>query len=404
MSCHVLLAAGDDGESDAATARSPVRLDHDSSDSEAQRFSPLFSPRATSSTFSEEIDSSVGDESDRDELASLSSLNSPAPSVYSLTESLIQASFRKEFGRDVQNHSEVYHLPADVPEFERLNKQHMMLTWVVGKYPAPLMDVLEDEPQGPQKAVLDLGCGTGAWLGDIAADFPHVDAVGVDLVPPQLTYVPPNVRMEVDDINLGLEHFYGQFDVVNARLISAGIKDYAGLIDQMSRILRPHGLVILSECDFRVYNEDMEPFSLTAPPAATTSAAAASEPPAVARYIGHMRKCIRARGGHVDAASLLHRWVSQHRSFTDVVYRDIYFPLSPFARGDSHEMRRQRKIGFLARDDSLAFMESARPLVLKGGVPEEEADNLLVAARSELMEGRLPCYMRMQCVYARKRT
>lgn len=212
--------------------------------------------------------------------------------------------------------------------------------------------------------------------------------------------------------------------MVNARLISAGIKDYAGLVDQMSRILRADGLVILSECDFRVYDENMEPFSLSIPPSASTSVSAALQSPAVARYIGHLRKCIRGRGGHVDAASLLHRWVSQHRSFKDVVYRDIYFPLSPFARGDSHDMKRQRKIGFLARDDSLvrlgflrpprvqltivlafqAFMESARPLLLKGGVPEPEVDDLLATARTELTDARIPCYLRMQCVYARRRS
>lgn len=30
-------------------------------------------------------------------------------------------------------------------------------------------------------------------------------------------------RSEVDDINLGLEHFYGDFNVVHTRLISSGV-------------------------------------------------------------------------------------------------------------------------------------------------------------------------------------
>lgn len=32
-------------------------------------------------------------------------------------------------------------------------------------------------------------------------------------------------RSEIDDINLGLEHFYGDFNVVHAQLISAGVSD-----------------------------------------------------------------------------------------------------------------------------------------------------------------------------------
>lgn len=36
--------------------------------------------------------------------------------------------------------------------------------------------------------------------------------------------MPPNCRIEVDDINLGLEHFYNKFDIVHARLISSGVR------------------------------------------------------------------------------------------------------------------------------------------------------------------------------------
>lgn len=33
----------------------------------------------------------------------------------------------------------------------------------------------------------------------------------------------------MDDINLGLEHFYGSFNVVHARLISAGVRLHSSL-------------------------------------------------------------------------------------------------------------------------------------------------------------------------------
>lgn len=45
---------------------------------------------------------------------------SPAPSVYSMTNSLREQSYRVEFGRSLNNHSEVYRLPADPEELERL--------------------------------------------------------------------------------------------------------------------------------------------------------------------------------------------------------------------------------------------------------------------------------------------
>ncbi|KAH7105165.1 hypothetical protein BKA62DRAFT_767412 [Auriculariales sp. MPI-PUGE-AT-0066] len=362
-------------------------------------------------------------------------IGSPAPSVYSLTESLIANSVKTEHGRKVQNHSEVYSLPADNPEFERLDNQHKMITLVLGKYPVPMYDVLRDDnddnqnPDKPQKAVLDLGCGTGAWLADVAVDFPHVECVGVDLVPPQITYAPPNVRTEIDDINLGLEHFFGCFDVVQCRLICMGVKDYAGLVDQISRILRPGGLVILGECDFRVYTDkDGGGFELyeslyessapksTVPEASSSTSSnsksgsslpveevSSKKPPSVARFMQHVRTCAKARGGSLDAAMLLHRWVSQHRSFKEVVARDVYFPLAPFAKGDSSEAKRQRKIGRMCRDDTMAFLSSGRVLCLKGGIPGDVVDTLVTEAHAELAAAEIPVYLRLHCIYARKK-
>jgi len=47
--------------------------------------------------------------------------------------------------------------------------------------------------------------------------------VAVDLIPMQSLSMPPNLRSEVDDINLGLEHYYGDFNVVHVRLVSSGV-------------------------------------------------------------------------------------------------------------------------------------------------------------------------------------
>ena len=46
--------------------------------------------------------------------------SSPAPSVYSVTSSLRAASYRQEYGRGLNNYSEVYRLPADDDELDRL--------------------------------------------------------------------------------------------------------------------------------------------------------------------------------------------------------------------------------------------------------------------------------------------
>jgi hypothetical protein len=49
--------------------------------------------------------------------------SSPTPSVYSVTSSLRAQSVRYEHGRGLNNYSEVYRLPADEAEVERLGQR-----------------------------------------------------------------------------------------------------------------------------------------------------------------------------------------------------------------------------------------------------------------------------------------
>jgi len=108
---------------------------------------------------------------------------SPTPSVFSMTSSLRAQAFKHEFGRGINNYSEVYRLPADDPELERLGmrfsslfstlrsscsrtlaeKQHLMFKEVMGNYPPPMYEVMVDDVPGETKTCLDLGCGAGNW-------------------------------------------------------------------------------------------------------------------------------------------------------------------------------------------------------------------------------------------------
>ena len=71
--------------------------------------------------------------------------------------------------------------------------------------------------------------------------------------------IPPNLRFEVDDVTLGLEHFRGDFDMVHIRHICSGIRDYHKLIDDTALALRPDGLAEFVENDWRTYDIDKLP-------------------------------------------------------------------------------------------------------------------------------------------------
>ncbi|KAI0931414.1 hypothetical protein AcW1_001179 [Taiwanofungus camphoratus] len=270
---------------------------------------------------------------------------SPAPSVYSVTSSIRAAAYRHEYGRGINNYSEVYRLPADDEEFQRLDMQHLLFSEVMGKYPPLLPQILADDTPGETKTCVDLGCGSGSWILDLARDFPHCSAVAVDLVPMQVLNMPPNCRSEVDDINLGLQHFYGDFNVVHSRLISSGIRDFHGLIDQMSLALRPGGLVDTFEFDFRVYSLDKKPFLSD------------NEGPWLARWMNHCHVAVQRSGGEPDAANYLYRWIRDHPAFENVVYREFWLPTSPWKKGNDPESQRHNRIAHIFREDVLVSVE-----------------------------------------------
>ncbi|KAL4070503.1 hypothetical protein J3A83DRAFT_4094944 [Scleroderma citrinum] len=320
---------------------------------------------------------------------------SPTPSVFSMTSSLRAQAYKQEYGRDLNNYSDVYRLPADEEELDRLviDRQYEMFCKVTGKYPPPLPDVLADSGF-EVKAVLDLGCGSGSWIMDVARDFPHCSAVAVDLVPMQSIHMPPNCRSEVDDINLGLEHFYGDFNVVHAQLISAGIRDYHSMVDQISHVLRPGGLIDITEFPFYLCGADKQPI---------TFPAGAFEPPWVALWMSYAARAIRGRGADADAALHIHRWISSNPTFEDVVLRDIWLPVAPFLEGNDPDVVFWNEVAVTVRDDVKAFIKSCRPLLLGHGLSQEFIDAMERNVCQELDEAKTPLYAHIINVYARKK-
>ncbi|PPQ64252.1 hypothetical protein CVT24_008655 [Panaeolus cyanescens] len=288
---------------------------------------------------------------------------SPTPSVMSITDSIRDMIYKHEYGRGLNNYSDVYRLPADDQELDRQVNQHVMLTEIMGgKYVPPMAEVMREEPFGEQKACLDLGCGSGDWS-------------------------------EVDDINLGLEHFYGDFDVVHARLVASGIRDYHHMLQQITHVVRPGGLIDISEFDWRVYDQNRRPHFVD--PNDFTA-------PWLARWMDLVLKAVKQSGGDADAALHLHEWISNNPAFEDVVYREFYFPIID-PRDTSKDTPAQKRLYKRVYDDLLAFFASSKPLILGSGIPQEMFDDLEKNCMQELAEYKIPQYSRYRMVYARKR-
>ncbi|WWC85786.1 uncharacterized protein L201_000653 [Kwoniella dendrophila CBS 6074] len=169
-------------------------------------------------------------------------------STFSMTSTVNDRIFREDGGRRFQAQNDDYSLPNDEQELERLECQHRAFKAVQANrnYLAPVHDNLKDGSRA-----LDIGCGTGVWTIEMAEEFPKVEWIGIDLAPVQRDIgLPDNLHFEQNDITQGLPFPDESFDLVHARLLVMGIRDWKATLDELLRILKHGGMVCMIECDF----------------------------------------------------------------------------------------------------------------------------------------------------------
>ncbi|KAI8636437.1 S-adenosyl-L-methionine-dependent methyltransferase [Parasitella parasitica] len=150
----------------------------------------------------------------------------------------------------------VYTLPRDELEQDRLNSQHFSLKALYNGNVLPTVEKLL-----PSNAkILDLGCGSGCWVMEMAIDCPQCQIIGLDMADMFPTTIrPENVKFELHNMLNGLPYPDQTFDYVHMRLLVTGLrtKEWPVVIAEIYRVLKPGGLVQLVESDFTI---DQDPW------------------------------------------------------------------------------------------------------------------------------------------------
>lgn len=107
--------------------------------------------------------------------------------------------------------------------------------------------------------ILDIACGPGSWVLDMAYNHSETTIVGIDTSRSMIDYANAqakvqwrdNVSFEVMDALKPLNFPDNSFDIVNARLLIGFMPPAAWpkLVQECKRILRPGGLLRLTECE-----------------------------------------------------------------------------------------------------------------------------------------------------------
>ncbi len=137
-------------------------------------------------------------------------------------------------------------------EMVRLNRQaHLVTREMLGALPEPL-------PVAAWQDVLDLACGPGEWVMQMARAYPHLrQVIGVDKSRRMIAYANAQAEAEeeqrvsfrVMDVTQPLDFPDNSFDLVNGRFLLSFMRreQWPLLLAECVRILRPGGVLRITE-------------------------------------------------------------------------------------------------------------------------------------------------------------
>jgi len=226
----------------------------------------------------------------------------------SLTDSLTEFTF--QFGR--RYHSDRlgnYAFPNDDRESERLDCIHEIFTMATeGKlYLAPLdKDKIHN--------VLDIGTGTGIWAIEFGDEHPEASVIGVDITPIQPSFVPPNVKFEVDDVDREWA-FTRPFDYVHSRYMNCAIFNWPHLVKQTYDNLTPGGWCEFQDIDVMFTGDD----------------GSVKDNDAVRSWLRLLSQASNKLGRDPSPGPQLEKWITE-AGFVNVVHRRFKIPFGTWPK------------------------------------------------------------------------
>ncbi|KAF5580677.1 demethylmenaquinone methyltransferase [Fusarium subglutinans] len=104
--------------------------------------------------------------------------------------------------------------------------------------------------------VLDVGCGTGIWAIDFADKYPGCEVIGTDISPIQPSWVPPNVKFEIEDFNQDWTFSPESFDYVHLRYLVGCVPNWDNIFEQAYKVLKLGGWVESFEASAIIESDD----------------------------------------------------------------------------------------------------------------------------------------------------
>ncbi|KAJ3459501.1 hypothetical protein MRS44_015574 [Fusarium solani] len=96
----------------------------------------------------------------------------------------------------------------------------------------------------------------GIWAIDFADEFPNTEVIGTDISPIQPSWIPPNLKFEIDDCSQEWTFEPNSVDFVHMRFLYGSIKDWPFLINQAYKACKPGGWAESLEASAMMQSDD----------------------------------------------------------------------------------------------------------------------------------------------------
>ncbi|OCL01421.1 S-adenosyl-L-methionine-dependent methyltransferase [Glonium stellatum] len=308
--------------------------------------------------------SSLGDYGD--ELASFTTSLSPSVTNYPTENGRRYHAFRPG----------VYIMPNDEAEQERLDITHFLFKKALGDklHLAPI-------PQSADIKILDIGTGTGIWAIEMGESYPTAEILGNDLSPVQPSWVPPNVKFEVDDVESAWA-YAKPFDYIFCRYLCSAIKDWPGLVRSTFENIERGGWVEFQDFNLQYYSDD----------------GTLKDESDTAKWVDILLDASRRNGREPSPGPLIEGWVKD-AGFTNIRHKIVKLPIGPWAKD-----KQKKEVGLFNLVQILDGLEgfSYRLLTQVLGWELQEVDVLIAKVRKELKSKAVHAQIDMHIVWGQK--
>ncbi|KAF8597285.1 S-adenosyl-L-methionine-dependent methyltransferase [Ceratobasidium sp. AG-I] len=254
--------------------------------------------------------------------------------------------------------------------------------------------------------VLDLATNSGAWVQDMAEAYPTTKFVSVDMKP-LVPFVPHrSIEFEVYNFSIGLIYPDASFDFVQARFCVAMTKDFNFLLREMHRVLKPGGILMITEYPVQPYEADSPSVHLYSSPRRVAG-------------VKMIRQSWEAQGVDLtpweDMSTRLNpghlHWDNHSadqppkpgdtsnaiRGFCSIALHTRLIPSGPWLTDQT-----QRMIGELSRLLSTSFYKALLPMLMMEGMERDKAQEIVDGLIEELIDDRYKSYMKSKIWTARR--